>query len=789
MALFRADGRRNIYDDCEKHENNPLKWKTNNRFEDGPATLAHWQSHLRGEQGLALVPILAGDPCWWGCIDIDEYDANPLDIIARAEHEKMPLVPTRSKSGGLRLWLFIDHGAAAKDVQVALRLYVRRLGLWDKTEVFPKQTVLLPDDTGSAVNIPYFGGDFGGKLKMQVGLKKTGAEMTLSEFIRRAREAKASPAQLSTLLAARTPEQRAEDDAQHVPSEEQLAIEPDMCAYACGVMRNDDLSWGEWVTRGMAMWAAFEDRERGFELFEQFSQRSGKYNGVKTREKWREFHRSPPTRIGAGSIYRWADEVSQTWRADCDANVSTEFGSGSGQEGEEARTSASKSDAKVEANSAPTKVDVIAADKTSLKNAPQPEEWPVMGKAAFHGFVESVAPHSETDPVALLIQFLVCFGNVVGREKYYQVESDRHHTNLFAALVGQSSRGRKGTSFNRVMAVAKLVDRQWVDDRVQGGLSSGEGLINVVRDPTMKWDREAQAEVELDHGVDDKRLLVIEPEFAGVLAVMERAGNTISPLIRKAWDGGKLATMTRASPLSATNAHISVIGHITENELRARLTRTDMANGFANRFLFALIRRSKELPFGGELSDSQIEYLGEQLKQIVDDVTACALSSSSPMPPRLTMTVGAREEWARVYSALSAERPGLLGAVTARAEAQAVRLALTYALLDRASQIDLSHLKAGLAVWRYCEASASRIFGTALGDEIADTIQRALTGAGADGISRASIYDLLGRHQARGRISAALALLLENGLARTETRPTGGRSTEMWFTCQVTLGA
>ena len=129
MALFRADGRRNIYDDCEKHENNPLKWKTNNRFEDGPATLAHWQSHLRGEQGLALVPILEGDPCWWGCIDIDEYDANPLDIIARAEHEKMPLVPTRSKSGGLRLWLFIDHGAAAKDVQATLRLYARWLGL------------------------------------------------------------------------------------------------------------------------------------------------------------------------------------------------------------------------------------------------------------------------------------------------------------------------------------------------------------------------------------------------------------------------------------------------------------------------------------------------------------------------------------------------------------------------------------------------------------------------------------------------------------------------------------
>ena len=115
------------------------------------------------------------------------------------------------------------------------------------------------------------------------------------------------------------------------------------------------------------------------------------------------------------------------------------------------------------------------------------------------------------------------------------------------------------------MAVRKLVDRQWVDDRVQGGLSSGEGLINVVRDPTMKWDREAQAEVELDHGVDDKRLLVIEPEFAGVLAVMERAGNTISPLIREALTEASCDHLPRVAAQS-TNAPISVIRHITEND-------------------------------------------------------------------------------------------------------------------------------------------------------------------------------------------------------------------------------
>ena len=152
----------------------------------------------------------------------------------------------------------------------------------------------------------------------------------------------------------------------------------------------------------------------------------------------------------------------------------------------------------------------------------------------------------------------------------------------------------------------------------------------------------------------------------------------------------RLATLTRTEPLTATGAHISLIGHITEDELRARLTRTDTANGFANRFLFPLTRRSKELPFGGNLSDSVIDHFGEQLKRIVDDVTGDVLTTSSPLPPQITMTEVARREWAQVYSALSAERPGLFGAVTARAEAQVVRLALIYALLDRSNQIDLS---------------------------------------------------------------------------------------------------
>jgi hypothetical protein len=399
-----------------------------------------------------------------------------------------------------------------------------------------------------------------------------------------------------------------------------------------------------------------------------------------------------------------------------------------------------------------------------------------MDGAAYDGLagevVRAIEPHSEADPAALLLQFLILAGNAIGRAPYYQVESDRHHANLFCVLVGDSAKGRKGTSMSRVRAVVRVADETWNDDRLKGGLSSGEGLINEVRDPVQRWDEKESRLEMVDPGVIDKRLMVVEPEFAGALAVAERHGNTLTQLVRRAWDGDRLATMTRTSPLCATGAHISVIGHITQDELRARLTRTDMASGFANRFLFALIRRSKELPFGGDLSDSEILHLGEQVKEVVEGAKTIG---------RVFMTDAAKAEWRAVYGALSAAQPGLLGAITARAEAQTVRLALIYALLDGKSDIDEPHLRAALAIWEFCEASAVHIFGNALGDPIADEILRALQQASGDGMPRTAIRDLFGRHKSGDRIGAALALLMTKGRARMEPRESGGRPVETWF--------
>src|SRR4029079_7044940 len=118
-----------------------------------------------------------------------------------------------------------------------------------------------------------------------------------------------------------------------------------------------------------------------------------------------------------------------------------------------------------------------------------------------------------------------------------------------------------------------LVDEEWTNTRVLNGLSSGEGLIWAVRDEITK--EEAVRErgkptgdyqtVVVDRGITDKRLLVLESEFASTLRVMGRDGNTLSAVIRQAWDIGDLRTMTKNCPAQASRAHISIIAHITKD--------------------------------------------------------------------------------------------------------------------------------------------------------------------------------------------------------------------------------
>lgn len=418
------------------------------------------------------------------------------------------------------------------------------------------------------------------------------------------------------------------------------------------------------------------------------------------------------------------------------------------------------------------------APRRSPAQASKPQErpCPVMDRAAYRGvlgeLVGLVSPHTEADPVAILLGAITAFGSAYGRRGYVDVSGSRHHGNLFVGIVGDTARARKGTSWAPIENVFSAADLDWTKDRITSGLSSGEGLINAVRDKIEAPEGEGDTKVS-DPGIKDKRLLVVEGELSQGLKVLRREGNTLSPVLRNAWDGRDLSTMVRHSPLKATEPHISVLGHITSTELLKHVVESETANGFANRFLWAVVRRSKKLPFGGELDKVDMAPVVRKIRD--------ALSKEAG---RMTFAESARDTWIEMYDALTEDRPGMFGQVTARAEAQTLRLAILYALADGSNELRAEHLASAYAVWGYCEDSALYLFGDQLGDADADKLLEALRDS-EEGMSRTQIRDLFGRNKKPEDLQRILDLLRDTGKAYVTKEKAagvggGGRPAEVW---------
>lgn len=405
---------------------------------------------------------------------------------------------------------------------------------------------------------------------------------------------------------------------------------------------------------------------------------------------------------------------------------------------------------------------------------------PTIHRSAFFGilndFVEASQKNSEASPVAVAANVLAWFSCMIDREVHQWIGDSQIHCRPFFLLVGKSGKARKGTSealprrvFNRVDDFLKERNSQHKSLNVHGGgLSSGEGIAFAIRDPS--------EEDEKDLGVNDKRLLVVETEFANVLANCKRETSTLSAVIRNVFDGRDLNPLTKKNRIKASNPHVVIVGHITAQELTDKIFKgIEATNGLMNRFLMLFVAREQFVPLPTATPDHIINELAEKIISILNYVRN--LESKE-----ITMNQEAKKYWEKIYITLSQDNPGLIGSLLARTEVYTRMLAMIFALLDQKNVIELSHLKASARWISYTDQSIRYLFGsledqfkenekTKFAEEVFQVLlQRQM--------NRTDLNKHFNGHKASSEIKNALEWLLNQSPARIVQikQKTGGRS-------------
>ena len=344
------------------------------------------------------------------------------------------------------------------------------------------------------------------------------------------------------------------------------------------------------------------------------------------------------------------------------------------------------------------------------------------------------------------------------------IGDSKHRALTNAVIAGASSKARKGTS-------AKPVNRLFSEIPTgarcsPGPLSSGEGLIYAVRDESQEFDKKTQEFIIDDPGIMDKRLFVLDEEFAAALNCTKRDGNTLSSIVRGFYDDGNAEPLTKSFRIKATGAHVVIVAHIVELELTTLLNKVQMSNGFGNRFLWILSRRQKLVALPAPMPELEVK----RLRQVVIDRISAAQTLQE-----VNLSSDATKLWLASYPGLTMEFEGVAGSMVNRSEAHAIRLALIYALCAGHLEIEVEDIKAALAIVEYSRKSSFRIFGGVATDKTKQRILAALQGAESHEMTVTEISSRVFSRNLQSDILQKLLSEMEfSKLVMLEKSPTGG---------------
>lgn len=348
---------------------------------------------------------------------------------------------------------------------------------------------------------------------------------------------------------------------------------------------------------------------------------------------------------------------------------------------------------------------------------------PQCDPAMFYGLIGDTARVAsggrEISPVSAALAAMTWLSAQVGRNLIVPVGDKWRRLNLYGLHIGASAFAGKGESLALVQRIARTLHKQDASlaRAHEGGVSTGEGLAGLIHDGFTAG--------KTDHPpILDKRLLIVEEELGALLARMRREGNTLSQAMRTAWDGVGFGPATKDAAkgggIWVSKPHIAVHGCITPTELRERLTKGDMSNGFANRFLMIFAERVAVVPNPPRTPDDAVEDLAARFRSVIE--WALRGYPDSTQAQALPMTSSARRLWDGVYRRWKRDaRHDPLAALTERRYPMALRMAGLFAATDQATQTDVQHLEAGIAWVQHGIETVRYVFGSANAQERNDT--------------------------------------------------------------------
>jgi putative DNA primase/helicase len=423
-----------------------------------------------------------------------------------------------------------------------------------------------------------------------------------------------------------------------------------------------------------------------------------------------------------------------------------------------------KARAKARVNGA-TKVEA-ESDVDYMAALPEPDA------AMFHGLIGEVArtasAGTEVNPVAAAATSMAFLSASVGRFPHIMVGNRRHPLLIWPLHNGRTSVGGKGMAHDLTDLIrGRLRENIAIDapfpvgaPKLQGRLSTGEGLAHAIRDP-----REPTHENDPgDPGEPDKRVYAVETEFAGVLYMTRREGCSLSPVLRDAFDGNPIGSQTKTAKSTCEKPHVVVVGAITPRELLAEVTDKEVANGLINRFLIFFAERIDVVPFPPSTLPEQVQRLARHAGEVIRWAWA--------KERNIRLNDEARALYESYYREFnrSQRRSGDSESVKLLCERHppyVLRIAALYAVADAKEVINADHMRAALAWVRYSAESIRLLFNAERAAKSAMK-QAKLTEKilalfdDRKELTRTEISDGLGRNFGADEIDSAIRSLLMN---------------------------